>query len=945
MNRQGIPPNFISLKWKTLGLCAILLAAIFFAFAVNQKFHLEQQLISIRSEVVDVWPSQIASLIKQYTDQLQSGLNPIISQPKVIRAIKKEHFKTVSDYLNSLWLELQLKHQFISMALLSNYGETLIEKGQPIIVQPLLEDTQVRGIAHTYIACNNQCSLFILIPLKADHQGTPPLVWVLGASLAPILEQFKALVQSDVALIAPQFLHPAAEASMNRRIATDDGIFDLLESYFPKYDLDAEQSWNPKLTKLSGRTYELFIRHLNHQVIGSPPTLFFATDVTHLLDSQKEYLTKLRMMAAIGFLLCMLFLWIAISEPINRLKQIAILIPNIGQDESPWRVRGELRLMQRISGWLDESDIISNASIELSDRLEQSQSRLRYRSHLVEQRKKQLLDEKALSEALINTAQVLVMILDKDLNIKRINQFGSRLIGKTREDIEQSSVSIMLAHAQDGPEIVEQLKRMTIGHLDHFQHQSEFIGSRGDHKYIAWFHAKVHDSSPEYCISTVGFDVSDRKRIEEHLTWLADRDPLTTLINRRRLLEELERAVNLCRRFHHHCALIIIDLDRFRDLNDSRGHLIGDEILKKVAHLIVSKCRDTELLARIGGDQFAVMLEESNIDNARHLAERLKIALCDSSLVDSEPGLKITASLGIAIYPEHCDNSRELLAHADLATYKAKEKGRNRVCVYDHLDQTPKKIKERVFWNDLVQHALQTDIIQMMYQPIQNIEHQKISHFEALLRVKNENGELLPPLPLVQAAERNHLIYQLDLKIIDIVFSDLVLLLDKKPDIVFSINLSGLSFQNDELLIKVRQLLSSHRISPHNIIFEITETAAVTDVQASVRIMREFKNLGLKLALDDFGVGFSSIYYLKQFPIDYLKIDGSFIQHLTSDENNQVLVKAAIEVAQAFRLETIAEFVEDDETLQLLKKMGTDFAQGYGIGKPETLENIQKMWL
>jgi diguanylate cyclase (GGDEF)-like protein/PAS domain S-box-containing protein len=938
MTTKGLPLNFISLKWKTLWLSAVLLSAIFIAFVINQKFHLNQQLLSIRSEITEDWPSQLASLITLNQEIITQDLIKV-GQSTDIKHLIKHNQPSNQKLFKKKWFELQLKHQLVNYAFIDAAGQSFFQSGNPEIVQSLLENTQTRSVTHNYINCSAQCLLYIIIPIKKAKNDINALV--IGASLAPIIEKFHDLSKAHIAIMPSTPLYLVSKKQTAAHISTNNSLFEELTAYFPDISSGFPINAQPKIISHKGTTYEIISSILNHQVIGDAPIIRFVTDISHLTQAQAYYQTKLRIMATIGFILSMIFLWIAIAEPFNRIKKIGLLIPDIGKKDSPWTTRTELRALQRLSSWPDESDIICNSTITLSERLELSQSRLRYRSHLVEQRKQQLMDEKALSEALINTAQVMVIILDKDLRIRRINQHGSRLIGLPIDSIEMQTVEILHNASEDISETIEQLKKMVNGKLDHFQHQTTFVTSRGIQKHIAWFYARVTDASHEYCISSVGFDVSDRKRIEEHITWLADRDPLTTLINRRRLLEELERAVNVCKRYHHHCALLIIDIDRFRDLNDTRGHLAGDNILKKVSNIISNKCHETELLARIGGDQFAILLEESNIDQAKHLAERIKKALCDAPVLDDEPELRVSISIGIALHPEHTDNSRELLEYADLATYKAKEKGHNQFCIYDHHDQTKNKVRERVFWNEQVQQAIHSDSICMLYQPIRHVDQSIDQHFEALLRIKTDNGKLLAPSELIQAAERSHLIYQLDAKILNIVLQDLSSLVNRGIHVTFSINISGLSFQNNGLLIHLKKLLGTYKIPPNNIILEITETAAVTDIQASIRLMREFKELGVMLALDDFGVGFSSIYYLKQFPIDYLKIDGSFIQHLTTDENNQILVKAAIEVAQAFKLQTVAEFVEDQQTLDLLRDMGADYVQGYHIGEPETLENIK----
>jgi EAL domain-containing protein (putative c-di-GMP-specific phosphodiesterase class I) len=310
--------------------------------------------------------------------------------------------------------------------------------------------------------------------------------------------------------------------------------------------------------------------------------------------------------------------------------------------------------------------------------------------------------------------------------------------------------------------------------------------------------------------------------------------------------------------------------------------------------------------------------------------------------LEEEISVAVTTSIGAVLFPEHGDDVDQLLANADIALYQAKARGRNAWHIFDGDDTHRARIHERVQWEKQIRNILAGDGIDMHYQPIMNLHSGQISHYEALLRCRDEQGELLPTAQLIVAAEQNGLIHRLDEQVISAVFRHAALLQEQDHCPQFAINLSGLSFTNPNLVAHIRNCLFKTGVSPDVIIFEITETAALADIDASIQIMEALRAEGCRFALDDFGVGFSSLYYLKKLPVSYIKIDGSFIRNLCQDSEHQVLIRALVDVARAFRLHTIAEFVESEDVVQLLTELGVDYAQGFHIARPTAFKDIWK---
>jgi diguanylate cyclase (GGDEF)-like protein/PAS domain S-box-containing protein len=432
-------------------------------------------------------------------------------------------------------------------------------------------------------------------------------------------------------------------------------------------------------------------------------------------------------------------------------------------------------------------------------------------------------------------------------------------------------------------------------------------------------------------------DVSDRKRFEAQLLDLANHDPLTGLFNRRRFNEEVEQQLVAGRRYGMSGALLFLDLDQFKDVNDSRGHRAGDELLVGLANLLRGRLRDSDIVARLGGDEFAVLLPFTEREEAESVANDLLKAIRAETFVVSGSPLTITASIGAACFPEDGSTAGEILSRADLAMYQAKEQGRNRVAVFSwHVDWQA-KIESRIGWHRRIREALEHDLFVLHAQPILDLASAKITRYELLLRAVEVDGELVLPGVFLDIAERSGLIQDVDRWVVRKAIRMLGEHRAAGRDITFEVNLSGKAFGDPEMLPMIQRELASAGVEPSRLILEVTETAAIANMDDAQRFVHTLHTLGCRFALDDFGVGFSSFSHLKYLPVDYLKIDGSFIRELSRSSVDQQLVQAIVGVARALGKKTIAEFVNDAETVDLLRAYGVDFAQGFHIGRPAPL--------
>lgn len=436
-------------------------------------------------------------------------------------------------------------------------------------------------------------------------------------------------------------------------------------------------------------------------------------------------------------------------------------------------------------------------------------------------------------------------------------------------------------------------------------------------------------------------DVTERKKAEEaqarltaELRYLADHDTLTGLVNRRFFEEEVARQVASAHGGGAGGAVLFLDLDNFKFINDTLGHQAGDEILKNLAHRLASCLRGVDTLARLGGDEFAVLLAGADAMAAQAMAERILHHIRNDDMVVAGQIVDVTASIGIALFPDHGATPDEVLARADLAMYRAKEKGRNQICLHAPDDDRQARMQANLAWAKRIRSALHDGRFVLYLQPIWDLRWNRISQYEALLRMVGEDGGIVPPSDFLPVAEQFGLIRDIDRWVVRRAIHLAAERRRAGRDIALEVNLSGRAFSDQELLPMIREELAMAEVDPASFIFEITETAAVTNMEEARRFIEELKAMGCRFALDDFGVGFSSFNYLKHLPVDCLKIDGSFVRNLAESPVDQHLVKAMVEVARGLGKEILAEFVGDAKTLDLLREMGVDYAQGYYIGQP-----------
>jgi diguanylate cyclase (GGDEF)-like protein/PAS domain S-box-containing protein len=430
-------------------------------------------------------------------------------------------------------------------------------------------------------------------------------------------------------------------------------------------------------------------------------------------------------------------------------------------------------------------------------------------------------------------------------------------------------------------------------------------------------------------------DVTEERHTSQQLVYLAERDSLTGLYNRRRFEDELTHSLCTTRRRDSHGAVLFFDLDEFKYINDTFGHRAGDTMLVRVAQEVGSMIRQGECFSRVGGDEFAVLMPEASQSDAQRLAQRIVRAVSQIAVkFDSRP-LHLTTSIGISLYPHHGTDQEELIARADAAMYQAKAAGKNAWRVYREDLDTSKAMLDRLAWMRRIDTALEKGLLRLRYQGVYDTTTMRLCHVEALVRMVDveQSDTLIAPAQFISVAEKTGKIVDIDRWVIRSSIRSLA----EDPEFVdlpVSVNISGRCFDDPTLAAFIMDELLAHGVAPERLIVEITETAAISDIEDAQRFIAGLRQRGCCVCLDDFGAGFSSFSYLKRLSADILKIDGQFIVNLARDKDNQVLVKAIVDVARGLGKRTVAEFVEEAATLALLQEMGVDMVQGYYLSKP-----------
>ncbi len=693
-------------------------------------------------------------------------------------------------------------------------------------------------------------------------------------------------------------------------------------------------------------TVNTFIRIMMTGLIAvSASAYLIYAELIAINVSQPELITLFSIVLAMMFLLAVLFsfrCYLTLSTPLENLARITETLPALPNKKYD-HAKTVLQSIAETSRY-SEISTLQSASFQLTDLLQQRDDDMSFRARSLSQQNIDLQSERDFVKSLLNTAQLIILTVDNEFNITLFNHYAEQLTGLSADTVLDKNAA-RLFPSGNWTEAKSLFTELLSGQMTIAQQQAELISIGGDIRHISWLHSPITVNETTSSVLCVGLDMTDKKESERRVIWLAEHDPLTDLCNRRKFMEEFEKSLHTAIRYEHHNTLLFLDLDQFKDINDTSGHQAGDKLLQLVASTLIRVTRFTDLVARLGGDEFAILMPESDPRGAEVLAKKILKELNHIQLHYGDVTHKVSTSIGIVHYPLQDASVSELLRFADLAMYKAKSDGKGTFHTFSANDNTQAQLETRVYWRHQIENALLHHHFVLHFQPILDIASAQIKHYEVLIRMRNpETGELTLPGHFIEIAEQVGLINRIDHYVMQKAINKLAALQKLGLNVTFSINLSG-AIADDPLLIPMlKQFIQRSGVNPEGLIFEITETAAVSNLQQAKKMMTAIKSLGCQFALDDFGVGFSSFSYIRALPVDIIKIDGIFIKDLDHNTDDQLFVKALIDVAKGMGKKTTAEFVENADILALLKEFGVDHAQGFHIGRPKPQADYQQEW-
>jgi len=920
-NKKGI---FISLKWQLLIIFGLLLVISHTAqyFVSNsqlteqfdqQRQHNQQQQVTLITKLIE----QSSRLMEQTAEAV-----PLLMSSK---AQSTNQFKNkVEEYWSN-----QQANWGLSSVYQYNLDQTLSSQwGQPIdniiSIQHINRASKTERPI-TELTCSNRCFQLVYMPTLAG-------VTVLARSFADTLFEFSAITGSDIAILKPsintkkQYWGLQLSASSNPKDVSH--VLENLSLIFNSNQLHTKET----ISTIGSRKIGAQLIRLRENISLNSPTLLLIRDLTKQTAEIKKAKNNSLEVIFITMVLSIIFIFVISLNLSKRIISISTAIPALSKGAFE-EVRRLLHQAQTgaIFPNKDEVDSLITSTALVTKQLENNKKQIAINSHLLQEQHNKISKDHQYMSNLLDMAPVIVISQSTDGKIIDINRLGchvlasddASLIGKPFKQFFTPSRNQALNLMGGREKLINTVEQETTS-----RNADDSIRT------ISWIHKNIQHESAPHTILSIGQDITERKLIENDLIWLVDHDPLTNLYNRRYFQQQLEKQLSIAERYQETGAILFFDLDQFKYINDTSGHKAGDELLVIISNTLRKLIRVSDTLARLGGDEFAILIPETDTEGATQLAIKILNSLKGLEFNPTGYNHKVSASIGIVLFPQGGLNMQDLMANADLAMYHAKESGRGCWHTFVLEDKTKEQLTKRVLWKEKIETAIQEKRFVLHFQPILDIQSNRISHAEALVRMISPCDEIIMPNDFIPLAEQTGLINQIDMTVLKLAFDKLSQLHADNNPMKLSVNLSGMAFNNPALLNFIKRELERPDILAENLIFEITETTAIENFTAAKKMISEITKKGAQFALDDFGVGFSSFHHLRQLPVAYIKIDGSFIRQLGNQPEDQILVQAIADIAKTSGKKTIAEFVENEEIFEKVKAFGIDYAQGYHIAKP-----------
>ncbi len=942
----------IQSNWKLVRRSSLAALLLTFLVSVLVYVQYDQQLENQRIQEQQNEAHLLATLHEQTELKLVKLFNLLTTLQGVSNAINQLDKKQLQRTFDEHWQNLQFEWNLDLIRiydpanqLLGHWSSRPTQERLDSQIATWLDQYSLTQEPLNIISCQQLCSQYHIAGINIDERQQA--VVVISVSLLEILNQFQQNTNKIIGLITPSL---SRETSTN--VLAYKWGYDLYSLTDAGTNEPILQAFTQHMTPIAGQEYSAVstINDLDFQLRLSPLSaeddsfIVFIENVTAHRQALIQQLLQFALITLVVSWSLLMSLQFSLKRLLTNQEQALQLARIKRSAPKPQTIRDEV-LAELTQTNLTETpldfDLTSDNVMSIDDRLDQLK---KYNQDINLELAHQMVavsNERDLVRKILDNTQAIIMTLQSDGTIVSMNRFGLLVTGFKEKEIRGKN--FIELYPEEEPLALNSLQTLASiaqGDQETYRHEARISCKDGKERVILWLHSRLNSNDDNDApLLSAGLDITDHKQLEENLGWLADHDSLTSLYNRRRFEEELNDALDWSNTHQTHGSLLYIDLDNFKDINDTCGHQVGDIILRKVAATLNSITQQMDntnhlIAARLGGDEFAIILRNSDHAGIEQLCKHILEALPQIRHNEKNYKFQLSCSIGVAKFPGTENNANELLSNADYAMYQAKMIGRNQYYFFKQEDSQREQSQHRLIWREKIESALKEDRFILHYQPILNIQDRTISHYETLIRMLDEDKQLISPSMFINVAERLGLIQEIDCFILNTAIKKQAELMQQGHDVTLAINLSGKAFDDPNLSQNIEKAIKQYDAKAENLIFEITETTAVTDIVSAEKTMRQVQALGCQFALDDFGVGFSSFFYLRELPVEYVKIDGSFVNDLPENSDNQILVKALSEVAVGFNKLTVAEFVDSLQTLHLLREAKVNFAQGYFIGKP-----------
>jgi diguanylate cyclase (GGDEF)-like protein/PAS domain S-box-containing protein len=904
-------PAFLSLKWKLLLPLTLAMAIGTLVLTWLNDRNLRHEVQQARFDNATSNEGLLRFLIQQNERQLVDAGAALADFLVASNSGPPDqgYSLTVQPY----WEQLSLNQGFESLRLYDSDQRLLAGFGATPVPDDLMTARLTEVLTNERPAsglnCAERCLFYGMAPVL--RKGITAGVVVISMDLSSLLSTFGRSTGHDLAVAVDRQQTPQLLATTAPDIKAMMG-----KARFAPYP--QRPQIESALSRIDGKVYEW---QKLQPLPSAPDTPYFIArrDVTDAEQAiAQAFLTNLASGLSV-FILAESVLLVSLAWFMRRMNRVSTGLPLLG--EGRWQDARQ-HLQFRDKPPRDELSTLEEAALTLASQLEFLDIASRNQQNDLAKLVDSLSHERDFISGLLNTAQALILTLDRHGAIRTANHYVETLTGLTEKQLIGQDYFMQMIAPQESRDWRSRL----LGHFVEDPAPLRFealLATPAGLRNITWVHSLIgQESGSEPLILSVGLDLTELKSAQARASYLSDYDTLTGLYNRQGFQRRLAHALTELKSG----ALLLIDIDDFKAINDLAGHSAGDAMIQHMAERLRDLKPAPKLAARLGGDEFVLFLEP--LPDAQLL--QTARFLCKG---ERERHLA-TSCVGIAVVQPD-DTTESLLGHADLALSNARAKGRSNWHLYNPAEGTRESLLDRTEQLALITDALHDDRLMLYLQPITAIQAGRTTHYEALLRVRTLDGNILPPAPLIAAAEASGLIREID----QWVLQHAITLIAAHPDLRLAVNLSGRSLDNPELPALLQGMLQEHGIQPQQLILEITETATLNLAHAEI-LLTGIHALGCKLALDDFGVGFSTFQYLKHLPVDYVKIDGSFIRTLEHSEDDRLFVKALVEAIHGYGKLAVAEYVETPAILRWITELGVDYAQGYHFGRPQPADEV-----